>query len=214
MVLGSDGTILEPGWSWIRTEVQCQRWLSQKVHHWATISEDSYLLFDFWSQNERILFVCVALALLVLNETKSRRCLPSVIWSFSAPFKGRLASQSQCVHCQRKSDRRRIVWKGSRRKSEVRKNEARFSLWQSNLLYSELLMVWLVGHQTTYQGYGAPALLRLHQMLIKRRRSTLSLTTIPSLQQSPTQVLGILQIVSTLSAPHVFYQIAFPAKSR
>ena len=85
--------------------------------------------------------VCVALALHVFNETKSRRCLPSVIWSFSAPFKGRLASQSQCVHCQRKSDRRRIVWKGSRRKSEVRKNEARFSLWQSNLLYSELLMV-------------------------------------------------------------------------
>ena len=85
--------------------------------------------------------LCVGLALLVLNETKSRRCLPTVIWSFSAPFKGRLASQSQCVHCERKSDRRRIVWKGSRRKSEVRKNEARFSLWQSNLLYSELLMV-------------------------------------------------------------------------
>ena len=156
--------------------------------------------------------LCVGVALLVLNETKSRRCLPSVIWSFSAPFKGRLASQSQCVHCQRKSDRRRIVWKGSRRKSEVRKNERAFHC--DRAISCTLSCSWLVGHRTTYQGYGAPALLRLHQMLIKRRRSTLSLTTIPSLQQSPTQVLGILQIVSTLSAPPVFYQIAFPAKSR
>ena len=105
-----------------------------------------YLIFEV-KMNESCL--CVALASLTcLDETKSRRCLPSVIWSFSAPFKGRLANQSQCVHCQRKSDRRRIVWKGSRRKSEVRKNEARFSLWQSNLLYSELLMV---GGWVTYE---------------------------------------------------------------
>ena len=97
-----------------------------------------HLIFEV-KMNESCL--CLGLALLVLNETKSRRCLPSVMRSFSAPFKGRLASQSQCVHCERKSDRRRIVWKGSRRKSEVRKNEARFSLWQSNLLSSELLMV-------------------------------------------------------------------------
>ena len=74
-----------------------------------------YLIFEV-KMNESCL--CVGLALLVLNDTKSRRCLPSVIWSFSASFKGRLASQSQCVHCERKSDRRRIVWKGRRRKSE------------------------------------------------------------------------------------------------